>query len=283
LESVRAGLNSSWFRTRYAILKEFEEVSKSRGLIDDKSKERAIASILGSLEGAIDAFETDNDQEGLKDAADMALMSYIKIGKINIIDTFIDVCKKVGMTDEEISQKLKETADKSNQIDIMVNLYSKAGDRDGLIESGNKALGLYLEVTDLGMESRSRLFDYVIKAYKAADDKESLIQAGDKALKDQIEEKRLSRDKDWILDAQKAYEAAEDKDGLTKLGNQYLNLYLREGLDTWLNKAIDVYKKAEVDFVSKLNNLAEKLEEKGHAEISAILRSKAISAESVTD
>lgn len=275
LETVRTGLNSQWFRSKYVILKEFEGAGGARGVIDDKSKERAIASILGSLEGAAEVFAADNDHEGLKAAADLFLVAYTKIGKPELLDSYIDICAKAGMTEEEITGKLSDTADSSNQIDIAVTLYSKAGAKEKLIGAGQRALSLYLEADEIDMNSRSRLFDYVVEAYRSADDRESLIQAGDKALKNQIEGQRLSRDKGSVLDAQKAYEAADDKDKLAALGNQYVNLYLKEGLETWLDKAVVAYEKAEVDFVSKLADLADRVEEKGRSGMADTMRRKA--------
>jgi hypothetical protein len=276
LETVRVGLNSQWFRSsKYSVLKEFEERGQAKGIIDDRSKERAIASTLGSLQNAVDAFSADNDQGGLKDAADLFLEAYTKTGKSELLDSYIDVCAKAGMTEEEIAAKLTDTADNSKHIDIAVTLYIRAGVREKLIGAGNRTLGLYLETGELDMNSRSRLFDYVVEAYRSADDKELLIQAGDKALKSQIEGRRLSRDKDWVLDAQKAYEAANDKDRLAKLGDQYVNLYLKEGLETWLDKATAVYEKAEVDFSSKLRKLADKVEEKGRSGMADTMRRKA--------
>jgi len=275
LETVRTGLNSQWFMTKYSILKELEDAGETGGIIDDKSKERAIASILGTLEGAVEVFAADNDQEGLKTAADLLLMAYMKIGRPALLDSYMDVCVKAGMVKEEITSKLVEAAGRSNQIDIAVNLYSKAGAKEKLIGAGHKAMSLYLEADRMDMKSRSRLFDYVVEAYRSADDKESLIQAGDKALKVQIEGRRLSRDKEWVLDAQKAYQVADDKDRLTALGDQYVNLYLKEGLETWLDKAIAVYKVAEVDFASKLGKIADRIEEKGHSEVADTIRRKA--------
>ena len=278
LETVRTGLNSQWFRAKYAILKEFETTGQTGGVIKDdtrKSKERAIASVLGSLEEAAEVFAADNDQEGLRAAADLFLMAYMKLGKRALLDSHADVCTKAGMTKEEITDKLVEAADGSNQIDIAVTLYSKAEAKEKLVEAGHRALSLYLEADEMDMNSRSRLFDYVVEAYRSADDKESLSQAGDKALKSQMEGQRLSRDKEWVLDAQKACEAADDKDKLAALGNQYVNLYLKEGLETWLDKAIVVYKKAEVDFASKLGKLADRVEEKGREGMADTMRRKA--------
>ena len=275
LETVRVGLNSQWFRTRYAILKEFETTGQTGGVIDDRSKERAIASILGSLERAAEIFAANNDQEGLRAAADLFLMAYMKIGRSALLDSYMDVCAKAGMVEEEITGKIVEAADRANQIDIAVTLYSKAGAKEKLIGAGHRALSLYLEADEMDMNSRSRLFDYVVEAYRSADDKESLNQAGDKALKSQIEGRCLSRDKEWVLDAQKAYEAAGDKGKLTALGNQYVNLYLKEGLETWLDKAIVVYKTAEVDFASRLGKLADRVEEKGRSGMADTMRRKA--------
>ncbi len=276
LERARAGLDSQWFRSpKFSILKEFEWTTQATGVIDDKSRERAIASTFGSLEGAIEAFAADNNQGGLKEAADMTLTAYVRTGNPTVLDMYVDVCKKTGMTEEEINQKILKAADQSRQIDVAVTLYSRAGDKSKLIGAGNRALSLYLEANDLDTKARSRLFDYVVEAYKSADDKESLTQAGDKALKSQIEGRRLSHEKDWVLDAQKAYEAAEDEKKLAALGNQYVNLYLKEGLEVWLDKAIVAYKKGGVDFASKLGNLADKVEEKGRSGMADTMRRKA--------
>ncbi len=274
LKNVKAGLNSQWFRSKYAILKEFEEGEQKRGVLDDSSKQRAIGSILRSLDDAIEAFSADNDEEGLKEAADLALKAYVKIGNPTLLDTYTEVCTKAGISEEEITRKFLETADASKQIDIAVNLYSKTGNKEKLTRLGNRALSLYLEISELDIKSRSRLFDYVIEAYRSADDIESLTQAGDKALKNQIENRRLSRDKESVLDAQKAYEAADNKGKLASLGNQYVNLYLKEGLESWLDKAIVVYEKADVDVASKLGNLADKVEEKGRAGMADTMRRK---------
>jgi len=275
LKNVQTGLNSQWFRSKYAILKEFEGTGQARGVIDDTSKQRAIASTLGSLDGAIEAFTADDDRDGLKETADLALTAYVKIGNPTILDTYTEVCTKVGMSEEEITEKILEAADASKQIDIAVNLYSRAGAKEKLIGVGNKALSLYLEASELDAKSRSRLFDYVVMAYGSADDKESLLQAGDKALKNQIENRRLPRDKESVLDAQLAYEKCGHKDKLTSLGNQYVNLYLKEGLEMWLDKAITVYEKAEIDVASKLGNLADKVEEKGRSGMADTMRRKA--------
>ena len=274
LKNVKAGLNSQWFRSKYAILKEFEEGEQKRGVLDDSSKQRAIGSILRSLDDAIEAFSADNDEEGLKEAADLALKAYVKIGNPTLLDTYTEVCTKAGISEEEITRKFLETADASKQIDIAVNLYSKTGNKEKLTRLGNRALSLYLEISELDIKSRSRLFDYVIEAYRSADDIESLTQAGDKALKNQIENRRLSRDKESVLDAQKAYEAVDNKGKLASLGNQYVNLYLKEGLESWLDKAIVVYEKADVDVASKLGNLADKVEEKGRAGMADTMRRK---------
>lgn len=275
LKNVRTGLNSQWFRSaKYTILKELEDTGGARGVLDDKGKERAIASTLGSLEAAVEAFAADSDQEGLKDTADLFLMAYTKIGRPMLLEAYVDVCEKAGISEEDITGKLLEAADGSSQIDIAVTLYSKAGAREKLVAAGHRALNLYLETSELDINSRGRLFDYVVEAYRSADDKESLIQAGDKALKSQIEGRRLSHDEEWVLDAQKAYEAADDKDKLVALGNQYVNLYLKEGLEIWLDKAIPVYEKAGIDTVSKLGNLADKVEEKGRSGMADTMRSK---------
>lgn len=278
IKTVTTGLNSQWFRpSRISILKEFEGAAQKRGVVDDSSKQRAISSVLGSLEGAIKAFTDDDDQEGLKEAAYLCVTAYTKIGRPALLDTYIEVCVKAGIPEEDRIQKLIDEADKSRQIDIMVTLYHKAGDKEKLKGAGNRALNLYLDANELDMKSRTRLFDYVVEAYKSADDSEALIQAGNKALKNQIDGQRLGRDKEWIFDAQKAYEAADAKDELAKLGNQYVNLYLKEGLETWLDKAIVVYEQGGVDFTAKLNNLADKVEEKGRAGMADTMRRKAMS------
>ena len=276
LKTVTAGLNSQWFRpTRISILKEFEGVVQKRGVIDDSSKQRAIGSVLGSLEGAIKAFTDDDDQEGLKEAAYLCVRAYTKIGRPALLDTYMEVCVKADIPEEDRIQKLVDAADKSRQIDIMVTLYHKAGDKEKLKGAGNRALNLYLDANELDMKSRTRLFDYVVEAYKSADDREALIEAGNKALRAQVNGRRLGRDKEWIFDAQKAYEAVDAKDELAKLGNQYVNLYLKEGLETWLDKAIVVYNQGGVDFAAKLNNLADKVEEKGRAGMADTMRRKA--------
>ena len=276
IERAKAGLDSQWFRSpKFSILKEFEWATQKAGVIDDKSRERAVASTFGSLEGAIEAFAADNDEGGLKQAADMTLTAYVRTGDPQVLNMYVDVCEKTGMAEEEINQKILEAADQSRQIDVAVALYSRAGDKSKLIGAGNRALSLYLEADDLDAKSRGRLFEYVVEAYKSADDKESLIQAGDKALKSQIEGRRLSYEKDWVLDAQKAYEAAEDEKKLAALGNQYVNLYLKEGLEVWLDKAIVAYEKGGVDFASKLSNLADRVEEKGRSGMADTMRRKA--------
>ena len=91
LKNVKAGLNSQWFRSKYTILKEFEGGGHKRGIIDDSSKQRAIGSILGSLDGAIEAFSADNDAGGLKEAAALALKAYVKIGNPRLLDTYTEV------------------------------------------------------------------------------------------------------------------------------------------------------------------------------------------------
>ncbi len=276
LERARAGLDSQWFRSpKFSILKESEWTTQATGVIADKSRERAVASTFGSLEGAIEAFAADNDQGGLKQAADMTLTAYVRTGNPTVLDMYVDVCKKTGMTEEEINQRMLEAADKSRQIDVAVTLYSRAGDKSKLIGAGKRAMSLYLESDDLDAKARSRLFEYVVEAYKSADDRESLTQAGDKALESQIQRGRLSHEKDWVLDAQKAYEAAEDEKKLAALGNQYVNLYLKEGLEVWLDKAIVAYKKGGVDFASKLGNLADRVEEKGRSGMADTMRRKA--------
>jgi len=277
VRTVTLGLNSQWFRpTRFSILKEFEgQQSQKRGVIDDSSKQRAISSVLGSLEGAIKAFTDDDDQESLKEVAYLCVTAYTKIGRPALLDTYIEVCVKAGIPEEERMQKLVDEADKSRQIDIMVTLYHKAGAKEKLKGAGDRALSLYLDTDELDMKSRTRLFDYVVEAYKSTDNREALIEAGDKALKNQIDGRRLGRDKEWVFDAQKAYEAADAKNELAKLGNQYVNLYLKEGLETWLDKAIVVYEQGGVDFVAKLNNLADKVEEKGREGMADTMRRKA--------
>ncbi|MFC1717260.1 hypothetical protein ACFL6S_26605 [Candidatus Poribacteria bacterium] len=275
LERVKTGLNSQWFRSqKYSVLKELEGTEQKRGVLDDSSKERAIASILGSLEGAAEAFSNENDQEGLRDAAELFLTAYTKTGNAGLLDRHADVCAKAGITEEEIIGKLVEAADAANQIDIIVTLYARAGATEKLVGAGNRGLSLYLEASDIDMNSRSRLFDYVVEAYKTANDKDTLIQAGDKALKSQMEGRRLSREKDWVLDAQKAYHAAGDKDKLAKLADQYVNLYFKEGLETWLDKAIAAYEEAEVDSTARLSSLADKVEEKGRSGMADTMRRK---------
>lgn len=276
LENVRTGLNSQWFQSsKHHLLKELEMTERIKGVVDDRTKERAIASTLNSLEGAIEAFSADSDQESLKEAANLTLLAYIKVGKESLLDMYMDVCAKAGMTKEEINEKLITVASNISHIDIAVNLYTKAEDKGKLLAIGNKSLNLYLESKEMDAKSKSRLFDYVVKAYKEAGDKEALIQAGEKALKYQIESQYFSHDKDWVLDAQKAYEAAGDKSDLAKLGDQYINLYLKEGLEVWLDKAVTVYKESEIDYVSRLNNIADRIAEKGAAEIADIIRQKA--------
>ena len=276
LENVKAGLNSQWFRTtRYFILKELEGTGQAKGVIDDRSKERAIASILGSLDGAVEVFTADNDQEGLKAAAELFLMAYVKIGNSALLDAYTDVCERAGMAEEGITESFVKAGDEANQIDISVMLYSRAGAKEKLVETSGRALGFYLEANELDLDSRSRLFDYIVQAYKSAGDEESLLQAGDKALESQIQNRRFSHDKEWVLDAQKAYEAAVDKGRLAKLGDQYVNLYLKERLETWLDKAVVVYKEAEVDFAARLGRLADRLAEKGHTGMADIVRGKA--------
>ncbi len=276
LERVRTGRNAQWFRSqKHSVLKELEGTQQKRGVLDDSSKERAVVSILGSLEGAAEAFLSENDQEGLRDAAELFLTAYTKTGNAGLLDRHADVCAKSGMTEEEIIGKLVEAADGANQIDIIVTLYAKAGATENLRIAGNRGLNLYLEVNDIDMNSRSRLFDYVVEAYKAANDKDALIQAGDKALKNQMEARRLSREKDWVLDAHKAYRAADDKAKLSKLADQYVNLYLKEGLETWLDKAIVAYEEADIDSSARLSNLADKIEERGRAGMADTMRRKA--------
>ena len=275
LKTVTAGLDSQWFRPKkFSILKELDGVGQKRGVIDDSSRERAIASILGSLEGATEMFASENDQEGLKEAADLFLMAYAKMGDPALLDRYVDVCAKAGCSETEVTKNLMETADEAGQIDIAVTLYSKAKATEKLTGAGNRALSLYLEASDMDMESRSRLFHYVVEAYKAAGNEELLIQAGDKALKNQIDGRRLSREEDWVLDAQEAYEAAGDKGKLAKFADQYVNIYLKEGLEIWLDKAIVVYELAEVDVPAKLGNLADKIEERGRSGMADTMRRK---------
>jgi hypothetical protein len=275
LKDADSGLNSEWFNPKkYSILKELEGIDKTKSLIDDKSRDNVIASILDLLEKSYESFSTEGDQEGLKTVADMFLTAYLKIGNSAILDRYIEVCEKIGMTKDEMTEKLVAAANSCNHLDIAVKLYSKAGIKEKLVELGNKALSLYLESKEMDMNTKSKLFDYLVEAYKSADDMGLLVQAGDKALKYQIEGRHLLREKEWVLDAQKAYEAAKDKDKLTHVGDQYVNLYLKEGMDIWLDKAIPVYKEAGVDFISKFNNLADKVEEKGHAEIADDFRRK---------
>jgi hypothetical protein len=276
IRTVKAGLNSKWFRpTRFSILKEFEgQQSQTRGVIDDSSMQRAISSVLGSLQGAIEAFTAEDNKEGLKEAADLCIDAYTKIGNPELLDTYMEVCEKAGISEDESKQKLIDAADKSRQIDIMVTLYHKAGDKGKLKGAGDRALNLYLETNELDMKSCARLFDYVVEAYKSADDMEALIDAGDKALRNQVDRRRLGRGKEWVFDAQKAYEAADAAERLAELGNQYMNLYLKEGLESWIDKAIVVYEQGGVDFVAKLNNLADRLEEKGRAGMADTMRRK---------
>ncbi len=273
LETARAGLNSQWFESsKRSILKELETTDSKRGIVDDKTKERAVTSILNSLEGAVEAITVDGDQESLKEASDLLLTAYVKIGKPGLLDTYMDVCVKAGMTKDEINEKLTTTANSAGHIDIAINLYAKAEDKERLILAGNKALNLYLEEKGMDIKSRGRLFEYVVKAYKMADARESLIQAGEKVLKEQVESHHFSHDKDWVFDAQKAYEAADDKESLAKLGDQYVNLYLKEGLEIWLDKGVAVYKESETDYASKLGKLADRLVEKGHSEMADTIR-----------
>lgn len=275
-QTVRTGLNSQWFSPKkYSILKELEGGDQKRGVIADTSRDRAIASILASLEGATELFATEDDQDGLKNAADLFLTAFTKIGDPALLDRYAEVCAKAGMSEDEVTERLLETAGGASQIDIAVTLYSKAGDSEKLTGVGNKALNVYLEADEMDMASRSRLFHYVVEAYRAAGDQELLIQAGDKALKNQIDSRRLSREKDWVFDAQEAYEAAGDKGKLSKLADQCVNLYLKERLETWLDKAIVVYEKAGVDSAARLGMLADKVEEKGQAAMADTMRRKA--------
>ncbi len=273
LERASAGLNSEWFKIqKYSVIKELEGVDKTKGIIDDKSKENVISSIINSLESAYESFNADNDIEGLVNSANMFLNAYLKIGKPSLLDRYMEICERAGISKEEVTKKLISTADECNHVDLAVSLYTKASAKDKLVEIGNKALNLYLESREMDMKTKSRLFDYIVEAYKSADNKDLLISAGDKALKYQLEGRHLVRDKDWILDAQKAYESAENKSKLAELGDQYVNLYLKEGLEIWLDKSVDVYKKADVDYITKFNNLADKITERGHAEVADTLR-----------
>lgn len=276
LETVRTGLNSQWFRAqRYSVLKELEGAAQKKGVLDDTSRERAIASILGSLEGATETFSSENDQDGLKDAAELFLTAYTKIGTPALLDRYVDVCAETGMTEEEINAALVEAGDGANQTDIAVTIYEKAKATEKLVEAGDKALNLYLEPNDMDMNTRSRLFDYVVEAYKASDNRDALIEAGDRALESQIKARRISHEEDWVLDAQKAYEAVDDKGKLSKLADQYVNLYLKEKLETWLDKAIVVYEEAGVDSSARLCSLADKIEERGRAGMADTMRRKA--------
>lgn len=276
LETVRTGLNSQWFRgKKYSILKELEGGDQKKGVIDDTSRERAIGSILGSLERAVETFSAGDDQEGLRDCAAYFLDAYAKIGDTALLERYVEVCSQSGMEETEIKLKLVEAADKAGQFDVIVTLYTRAAAREKLIDAGHRALNVYLEVSEIDMTSRTRLFHYVVEAYKSANDIESLILAGDRSLKYQIDGLRISREKDWLLDAQMAYKAAQDNDKLTKLANQYVNLYLKEGLETWLDKAIVVYEDAGVDPAAKLRNLADKLEERGRTGMADTMRRKA--------
>ena len=275
LERANASLNSQWFRSKkFTILKEFEAAPKSHGLVEDKGRERAIASTLGYLEGAVAAFAGEDDQAGLKSTADMFLLAYTKIGDPELLDRYIEVCKEASMSEDEITQRLIQAADETQHIDIAVTLYSRSGLKEKTVDAGKRALELYLTAEELDMKSRSRIFDFVVEAFKSAGEKDLLSEAGDKALKAQIDGHHLSHDKDWILDAQKAYEAADDKDKLAELGNQYVDLYLKERMEVWLDKAIPVYKEGAVDPVAKLSNLADKLEKRGYAGMADTMRGK---------
>lgn len=275
LESARAGLNSQWFESpKHSILKELEATDTKRGVVDDRTKDRAVTSVISSLENALAALSASGDQEGLKEAADLLLTAYVKIGKSGLLDTYMETYVKAGMTEDEIKNKLTVAANSTSQIDIAVNLYAKIGDKEKLTLLGNRALNLYLESKEMDMKSRTRLFDYVVKAYNTAENKAALIQAGEKALKDQMDNRRFSHEEDWVLDAQKAFETADDKESLAKLGDQYVNLYLKEGLETWLDKGVAVYKKSGTDYASKLENLANRIQEKGHPEMADIIRQK---------
>jgi len=275
LKDAETGLNSEWFKTqRYSVLKELEGVDKTKSIIDDKGRDSVIASVLDLLEKAYESLTTEGDQEGLRLVADTFLIAYVKMGKSVILDRYMEISEKIRMTKDEITEKLISAGNISNHVDLAVKLYSRAESKDKLVDIGNKALSIYLGSKEMDMDTKSKLFDYVVEAYKSADDMEKLIDAGDKALKIELESRQFLRDKGWVLDAQKAYESANDKGKLAQIGDQYVNLYLKEGIEIWLDKAITVYKESEIDFVGKFKNLADKIEAKGHVEIADTFRRK---------
>ena len=276
LKQANAGLNSEWFVVKkYSVLKESELEEKAKGMVEDKGHENVVVSVINSLEGASESLSEEGDEEGLREVADMFLTAYMKIGNANLLDRYVEVCQELKMTEDEINEKLVSTGDECHYVDLTVNLYSKANAKEKLLDIAKRTMDIYLESGDIDINTKSRLFDYIVEAYKSADNMEMLIEAGDKALKSQIEGRHLVREKDWILDAQKAYEAAGDKDKLTHLADQYVNLYLKEGMGLWLDKSIPVYKEIGVDYAEKFNHLADKIEEKGHIEIADTFRSKA--------
>jgi len=275
LKDAETGLNSEWFKTqKYSVLKELEGVDKTKGIVDDKGRDTVIASILDLLERAYESLTNEGDQEGLKAVADGFLTAYVKIGKPVILDRYIEISEKIGMTKDEIAEKLVSAGNTCNHVDLAVNLYSRAESKDKLIEIGDKSLSIYLGSKEMDIDTKSKLFNYVVEAYKSADNVDKLIEAGDKALKIEMEGRQFLRDKDWVLDAQKAYESANDRSKLAQIGDQYVNLYLKEGMDIWLDKAITVYRESDIDFVGKFKNLADKIEEKGHVEIADTFRRK---------
>jgi hypothetical protein len=275
LKDAETGLNSEWFKTqKYSVLKELEGVDKTKGIVDDRGRDTVIASILDLLERSYESLTNEGDQEGLKAVADGFLTAYVKMGKPVILDRYMEISEKIGMTKDEITEKLVSAGNTCNHIDLAVNLYSRAGSKDKLIEIGDKSLSIYLGSKEMDIDTKSKLFNYVVNAYKSADNVDKLIEAGDKALKIEMEGRQFLRDKDWVLDAQKAYESANDKTKLAQIGDQYVNLYLKEGMDIWLDKAITVYKESDIDFVGKFKSLADKIEEKGHIEIADTFRRK---------
>jgi len=87
LKDAEAGLDSEWFNPKhYSILKELENTDKGKSLVDDKSKDNVIASIINSLESAADSFVSENDLEGLKSTASMLLKAYVKMGRLILLD-----------------------------------------------------------------------------------------------------------------------------------------------------------------------------------------------------
>ena len=54
-----------------------------------------------------------------------------------------------------------------------------------------------------------------------------------------------------------------------------MNLYLKERLESWLDKAIVVYEEAGVDSSARLCDLADKIEARGRAGIADTMRRKA--------